>query len=118
ASISVQRLAVEAAVRGDDFLLRQAMMMDPLVGAVLNPPEIWQMTDELLVAQEPWLPQYKEAIAKAKERLASANLIPTKEYRGAARLPVRTVEEMQRDREAANRLALEADKAKERPAAG
>ena len=37
ASISVQRLAVEAAITGDDFLLRQAMMMDPLVGAVCNP---------------------------------------------------------------------------------
>ena len=39
-SISVQRLAVEAAVRGDDQLLRQAFMMDPLVGAVCNPKEI------------------------------------------------------------------------------
>jgi len=111
ASISVQRLAVEAAVRGDDQLLRQAMMMDPLVGAVLNPPEIWQMTDELLVAQERWLPQYKEAIARAKERLASGNLLPTKEYRGAARLPVRSVEELRRNREAANRMAGGADKA-------
>ena len=85
ASISVQRLAVEAAVHGDDQLLRQAMMMDPLLGAVLNPPEIWQMTDEMLVAQERWLPQYAEAIAKAKERLASGKLIPTKNYKGAAR---------------------------------
>ena len=54
ASISVQRLAVEAAVSGDDLLLRQAMMMDPLVGAVCNPPEIWQMVDEMLIAEEPW----------------------------------------------------------------
>ena len=51
-SISVQRLAVEAAVHGDDKLLRQAFMMDPLVGAVCNPKEIWQMVDEMLVAQE------------------------------------------------------------------
>ena len=57
-SISVQRLAVEAAVHGDDKLLRQAFMMDPLVGAVCNPKEIWQMVDEMLVAQEQWLPQY------------------------------------------------------------
>ncbi len=85
ASISVQRLAVEAAVHGDDQLLRQAMMMDPLVGAVLNPPEIWQMTDEMLVAEEQWLPQYKKAIAKAKERLETNKLIPTKNYKGAAR---------------------------------
>lgn len=67
-SISVQRLAVEAAVSGDDFLLRQAMMMDSLVGAVCNPPEIWALVDEMLVAQESWLPQYGEAIKAAKKR--------------------------------------------------
>lgn len=114
-SISVQRLAVEAAVSGDDQLLRQAMMMDPLVGAVCNPKEIWQMVDELLVAQAEWLPQYAEAIAEAKIRLKSGNLLPTKEYRGAARLKVKTIEEMEKDREAANKNAGEADKAKERP---
>lgn len=117
-SISVQRLAVEAAVHGDDQLLRQAMMMDPLVGAVCNPPEIWQMVDEMLVAQEAWLPQYTEAIAAAKERLASGDLIPTQEgYAGAARLEVKTIEQMQRNREAATKNAGAADKAKERPAA-
>ncbi|MGI6704706.1 MAG: alpha-glucosidase/alpha-galactosidase [Clostridia bacterium] len=117
ASITVQRMAVEAAVHGDDMLLRQAMMMDPLTGAVCNPPEIWQMVDEFLVAQEQWLPQYGETIAKAKERLASGNLIPTKDYAGAARLPVKTVEEMKQDREAATRNAAAADKAMKRPAA-
>jgi alpha-galactosidase len=69
ASINVQRLSVEAAVHGDDMLLRQAMLMDPLTGAVCNPPEIWQMVDEMLIACEPWLPQYKAAIAEAKSRL-------------------------------------------------
>lgn len=116
ASISVQRLGVEAAVRGDDQLLRQAMLMDPLTGAVCNPPEVWQMVDELLVAQERWLPQYKEAIAAAKERLASGKLLPTKEWRGAARLPVKGVEEMRLNRAAADANAAAADKAKERPA--
>jgi len=110
ASISVQRLAVEAAVRGDDLLLRQAMMMDPLTGAVCNPPEIWQMVDELLVAQAKWLPQYKEAIEQAKKRLASGNLIPVKEgYRGAARKEIRSVEDMAREREAAAKNAGAAD---------
>lgn len=117
ASISVQRLAVEAAVHADDMLLRQAMMMDPLVGAVCNPPEIWQMVDEMLVAQEKWLPQYGKAIAEAKERLAKGNLIPTKETQGAARLHVKTVEEMRQNKEEARKNAAEADKAKERPAA-
>lgn len=110
ASISVQRLAVHAAVRGDDQLLRQAMMMDPLVGAVCNPPEIWQMVDEMLVAQAEWLPQYRDAIAAAKERLARGPLIPTKDYRGAARLEVRTVDEMKHNREEAEKLASAADK--------
>ena len=109
---------MEAAVHADDTLLRQAMMMDPLVGAVCNPPEIWQMVDEMLVAQEQWLPQYGEAIAKAKERLAKGNLIPTREgYKGAARLKTKTVEEMAQDRQAATENAGAADKAKKRPAA-
>ncbi len=82
ASITVQRLAVEAAITGDDMLLRQAMMMDPLTGAVCNPPEIWQMTDEMLVAQEQWLPQYGEAIADAKRRLGSGDLVPTRNCQG------------------------------------
>ncbi|MFC0211639.1 alpha-glucosidase/alpha-galactosidase [Paenibacillus chartarius] len=118
ASISVQRLAVEAAVHGDDRLLRQAMMMDPLVGAVCTPPEIWQMVDDMLVAEAPWLPQYGEAIEAAKRRLATGVRLPTRQgYEGAARLKVKTVEEMQSDRAVANRNAGEADKAKERPAA-
>jgi alpha-galactosidase len=112
ASISVQRLGVEAAVKGDDLLLRQAMMMDPLVGAVCNPPEIWQLVDEMLVAQAQWLPQFEEAIEKAKVRLASENLIPTKEYKGAARLKIKTIEEMEQNRKEATRNAAEADKAK------
>lgn len=118
ASVHVQRLAVAAAVSGDDFLLRQAMMLDPLTGAVLNPTEIAQMTDEMLVAQAQWLPQYAVAVAGARERLATGPLAPTREgYQGAARLQTRTVEEMAADREAARKQAAAADKAQERPAA-
>lgn len=99
ASISVQRLAVEAGVRGDDRLLRQAMMMDPLVGAVCNPPEIWQLVDEMLVAQKKWLPQYAGSIAAAEKRLASGKAIPTRsDNEGAARLAVRSVAEVSRER--------------------
>jgi alpha-galactosidase len=94
-SIWVQRLAVEAAVHGDDQLLRQAMLIDALVGAVCNPPEVWQMVDELLISEEQWLPQYKNAIAAAKERWAQGNLIPVKEgYKGAVRLHVKNIEEI------------------------
>jgi alpha-galactosidase len=74
ASISVQRMAVEAAVNGNDTLLRQAMMMDPLVGAVCNPPEIWKLVDEMLVAQAAWLPQYADAIAAAEGRLTTEDV--------------------------------------------
>lgn len=57
-SVQVQRMAMEAAVHGDVELLRLAMLHDPLVGAVCNPPEVWAMTDELLAAHAKWLPQY------------------------------------------------------------
>ena len=98
-SVWVQRLAVEAAVSGDAGLLKQAALMDPLTGAVCNPPEVWQMVDELLIAQEAWLPQYKEAIAQAKARFARGGLIPTNEgYRGAVRQRVKTAEEVAAER--------------------
>ena len=99
-SIWVQKLAVEAAVHGDAKLLKQAALMDPLTGAVCNPPEVWQMIDEMLVAQEQWLPQYTEAIAQAKENLAKGDLIPTKEgYKGAVRLQEKSVEEVAAEHE-------------------
>ena len=96
ASISVQRLGVAAAVSGDDTLLRQAFLLDPLVGAVCNPPEVWQMVDELLVAQARWLPQYRRAIAAAKRRLAAGPRVRTRANRGAARLKTRSLAELQR----------------------
>ena len=99
-SIWVQKLAIEAAVHGNVQLLKQAAMMDPLTGAVCNPPEIWQMIDEMLVAQEQWLPQYTEAIKAAKEHLANDPLIPTKDYHGAARLREKTPEEVAAERDA------------------
>jgi alpha-galactosidase len=96
ASISVQRLGVEAAVHGDDSLLRQAFLMDPLTGAVCNPPEVWQLVDEMLVAGERWLPQYRKAIGAARRRLANGPRIRTHKTRGAARLKTRTVAELKR----------------------
>ena len=121
ASITVQRLAVLAAVNADDTLLRQAMMMDPLVGAVCNPPEIWQMVDEMLVEQAQWLPQYGKAIAEAKARLEAGKIAGTllstnTGYEGSARLKIKTIDEMRADKEASNKNAGETDKAKERPA--
>ncbi|WP_395678796.1 alpha-glucosidase/alpha-galactosidase [Inquilinus sp.] len=93
ASINVQRMAVQAAVTGDLDLLRLAVLHDPLVGAVCNPEEVWQMVDELLVAQAEWLPQYADAVPAARERLARRR-IPTRGSAGAARLSVRGVDEL------------------------
>ena len=71
-SVRVQEMAMEAAVFGNVTLLKQAMLHDPLVGAVCNPEEVWQMTDDMLVAQAQWLPQYADAIPAAQARLATA----------------------------------------------
>ena len=115
-NISVQRLAVEAAVRGDIQLLRQAMLMDPLTGAVCEPDAIYQMVDELLIEEAEWLPQYAKEIKLAKKRIAQAKkdktYIKPIKTEGAARLHTKTVEEMKLDREAATKNAAEADKAK------
>jgi alpha-galactosidase len=116
-SVSVQRLSVEAAVSGDIALLKQAMLLDPLVGAVCNPPEVWQMADEMLVAEAQWLPQYKAEIAAAKKRMAGKKLATKEGYKGAARLRVKSVEEMAADKKAARANAGAADKAKQPKAA-
>ncbi len=98
ASVRVQQMGMEAAVHGDVLLLKQAMLHDPLVGAVCNPEEVWQMTDEMLVAQAQWLPQYAEHIADAARRLDEAEQngtrVATVQTEGAARLPTATVTEM------------------------
>ena len=108
-TISVQRLAVYAGVEGDEMLLKQAMMLDPLVGAVCTPDEVWQMTDDMLIAQEKWLPQYKDAIEKAKNRPRVAEpRFP--DYKGT-RVETKSVDEMAKDREKSHNLAAAAEKA-------
>jgi alpha-galactosidase len=116
ASVRVQALGVEAAVTGDVNLLKLAMLHDPLVGAVCNPEEVWQMTDELLVAQAAWLPQFTPEIPAARARLAAAEnngtRVKTREYQGAARLHVKSVEELSKDKAGAHANASAADKGK------
>ena len=109
-SIWVQRLAVEAAVEGNVEFLKQAALLDPLTGAVCNPPEVWQMIDEMLIAQEEWLPQYKEAITEAKKRWATGDLIETKENVGAARLKTKTIDEMNLEKDKMRKIAAAAAK--------
>lgn len=116
ASVRVQEMGMEAAVHGDVTLLKQAMLHDPLIGAVCNPEEVWQMTDEMLVAQAQWLPQYQDEIPRAQARLELAVLngtrVRTVETEGAARLHVKTVEEMAHNRAEARMNASAADKGK------
>jgi alpha-galactosidase len=116
ATVRVQEMGVEAAVHGDVTLLKQAMLHDPLVGAVCNPEEVWQMTDEMLVAQAQWLPQYQAEVALAQQRLVQAEAngtrVKLRQTSGAARLHVKTVAEMAQDRAAAQDNATAADKGK------
>jgi alpha-galactosidase len=116
ASVRVQEMGMEAAVHGDLTLLKQAMLHDPLVGAVCNPEEVWQMTDEMLLAQAQWLPQYRDDIPEARKRLEEAARTGTRvrlrDWQGAARLPVKTVAEMAADVAEARANAAAADKGK------
>lgn len=98
-SIYVQHLAVQAAVEGNVEKLKQAMLLDPLVGAVCNPPEVWQMVDDMLIAQKQWLPQYKEKIAKIEKEQKNKQRIPLKNYKGAARIEIRSVDEIRKEQD-------------------
>jgi alpha-galactosidase len=119
ASIDVQRMAVQAAVNGDPLLFKQALLHDPLTGAVCDPEEIWQMGDHLLVSQAQWLPQYvaSGAVEAARANLAAHEANGTRvalrtDFHGAARQHTKTVEEMQAAKEEARANAQAADKGK------
>jgi len=58
-NVSVQELAVKAALEGDYEAAYHACMLDPLTGAVLAPHEIRNMVDEMIDAQMQWLPQFR-----------------------------------------------------------
>lgn len=96
ASINVQRMAKEAAVKGDITQLKQAMMHDPLIESVCNLNEIWQMTDEMLVAQAKWLPQYKYEIPRAAQRLKTPVVNLKKRYKGV-RIKTKSVDELRQN---------------------
>jgi alpha-galactosidase len=34
------------------------MLHDPLTAAICTPDQVWAMTDEMLEALSPWLPQF------------------------------------------------------------
>ncbi len=114
ASVRVQEMSVEAAVHGNLALLKQAMLHDPLSAAVCDPEEIWQMTDEMLLKQRSWLPQYRSEIRAADERMKrharEGTRVKLRKSRGAVRLQVKNVREMAKDRAAAAENARAADK--------
>ena len=91
-------MSVQAAVAGDVELLKLAVLHDPLVGAICSPDEVWQMVDEMLVAQAEWLPQYADAIP-------AGEAAPFALDRGDAQLggrgapEVRTIDEVRREKE-------------------
>jgi alpha-galactosidase len=114
ASVNVQRMSVHAAVTGDVTLLKQAVLHDPLTSAVCDPEEVWQMVDEMLVAQAKWLPQYRRSVAGAAKRLAAAKRNGTykgkNKSKGAARVKVRSIAEMKKSARRYRNLAAAADK--------
>jgi alpha-galactosidase len=111
-------MGMEAAVHGDVTVLKQAMLHDPLVGAVCNPEEVWQMTDEMLVAQAQWLPQYetngetRKAAQRLDDAVKSGTRVVTVQTEGAARLHTATVDEMKAKADEARANAQAADKGK------
>jgi alpha-galactosidase len=58
-SISIEELTVEAALSGDPTLVYYACCYDPLAASVLSLAEIRQMVNEMLVFNQPYLPQFK-----------------------------------------------------------
>jgi alpha-galactosidase len=56
--LSVQRLTTEAALSGDRQTALQALLLDPATAAVLEPPRIAAMLDEMLAANARFLPRF------------------------------------------------------------
>ena len=57
-TVNQVQLAVEAALRGDRDLLYAAVAMDPLTAALLTLPKIRKMVDEMIRAEQRWLPKF------------------------------------------------------------
>ncbi|MCL5270514.1 MAG: alpha-galactosidase [bacterium] len=72
-NVTVQTLAVEAALTGDPEHIVQAIAMDPLTSACCTLKEIREMTAEMLETEREWLPQF----AGKKVRATPAIAIPT-----------------------------------------
>jgi alpha-galactosidase len=57
--IAVHELAVKASVERSRRLAAQAIMLDPLTGALLTMGQCRRMVDEMFEANREWLPDYR-----------------------------------------------------------
>ncbi|OVE84118.1 alpha-glucosidase/alpha-galactosidase [Natronolimnobius baerhuensis] len=57
-NVNVQRLAVKGALEGNRDAIHQAVTLDPLTAATLSLEEIHEMTEELLEANDAYLPDF------------------------------------------------------------
>ncbi|MBN1506111.1 MAG: alpha-galactosidase [Sedimentisphaerales bacterium] len=65
-NVTVQQLAVEAALTGNPEHAMQAIALDPLTSAVCTLKEVRDMTREILEAQRQWLPEFEGRSLPAK----------------------------------------------------
>jgi alpha-galactosidase len=56
--VECQELTVAAALEEDRELVYHAVLSDPQVQAVLSLDDAWRLTDELIAAEEEWLPSW------------------------------------------------------------
>jgi len=56
-NINVQELIIEAALTGSKEAVYHAVMLDPLTAAVCTLPQIHELVDKMLAAEEQWLPK-------------------------------------------------------------
>ena len=68
------------------------------------------MTDEMLVAQAQWLPNYKNEITKAKKPLANTKPLANEGTEGAARLKTVSVEKVRAAGETERTLRIREEK--------
>jgi len=84
-SINQVQLAVEAALTGDLDLVYAAVAHDPLTSALLTLPQIRAMVDEMIAAEQQWLPELtSKTVVTAGAEAAAAAVKKSLEVKSAA----------------------------------
>lgn len=65
-NINVQELTVAALMTENREHLYHAAMMDPHTAAELDLDQIWSLVDDLLIAHDPWIPQWARISRKVR----------------------------------------------------